>query len=146
MAPSKQKKILLYNSLDLYKIVLDIEKYPEFIPWCEASRIIENKNNIIIADLLIRYKYFNEKFRSFVKYNKNDLKISVEYTEGPLKTLFTNWKFNEINKKKTLVEFEIDFEFKFNPLQLLINNFYKVVENKMIQAFEKRAYDILKKN
>ena len=93
MAPSKQKKILLYNSLDLYKIVLDIEKYPEFIPWCEASRIIENKNNIIIADLLIRYKYFNEKFRSFVKYNKNDLKISVEYTEGPLKTLFTNWKF-----------------------------------------------------
>jgi len=144
MAPSKQKKILLYNSLDLYKIVLDIEKYPEFIPWCEASRIIENKNNIIIADLLIRYKYFNEKFRSFVKYNKNDLKISVEYTEGPLKTLFTNWKFNEINKKKTLVEFEIDFEFKFNPLQLLINNFYKVVENKMIQAFEKRAYDILK--
>tara|TARA_Y100000590_G_C15343396_1_gene872324 strand:+ start:267 stop:701 length:435 start_codon:yes stop_codon:yes gene_type:complete len=144
MAPSKQKKILLYNSLDLYKIVLDIEKYPEFIPWCEASRIIENKNNIIIADLLIRYKYFNEKFRSFVKYNKNDLKISVEYTEGPLKTLFTNWKFNEINKKKTLVEFEIDFEFKFNPLQLLINNFYKVVENKMIQAFEKRANDILK--
>ena len=144
MAPSKQKKILLYNSLDLYKIVLDIEKYPEFIPWCEASRIIENKNNIIIADLLIRYKHFNEKFRSFVKYNKNDLKISVEYTEGPLKTLFTNWKFNEINKKKTLVEFEIDFEFKFNPLQLLINNFYKVVENKMIQAFEKRAYDILK--
>ena len=144
MAPAKQKKILLYNSLDLYKIVLDIEKYPEFIPWCEASRIIENKNNIIIADLLIRYKYFNEKFRSFVKYNKNDLKISVEYTEGPLKTLFTNWKFNEINKKKTLVEFEIDFEFKFNPLQLLINNFYKVVENKMIQAFEKRANDILK--
>ena len=76
--------------------------------------------------------------------SKNDLKISVEYTEGPLKTLFTNWKFNEINKKKTLVEFEIDFQFKFNPLQLLINNFYKVVENKMIQAFEKRAYDILK--
>ena len=105
MPSSKQKKILNYNAKDLFNIVIDIEKYPEFIPWCKASRIIEKSENKITADLMIRYKSYNEKFRSFVYYNKNELNIEVQYTEGAIKNLTTNWKFKYLNEHKSLLIF-----------------------------------------
>ena len=145
MPTSNQKKILHYNSLDLFNIVLDIEKYPDFIPWCTGARIIENKNKKIIADLSITYKLFNESFRSFVHYDNKNKTILINYTEGPLKSLHTNWTFTEISKNKTLVNFDIDFEFKFSPLQLIVKKFYKIIEEKMMEAFENRANEILKK-
>ena len=145
MPKSNQKKILHFNSLDLFHIVLDIEKYPDFIPWCSGARIIENKNKKIIADLSITYKLFNESFRSFVEYNKKNKTILINYTEGPLKSLHTYWSFTEIDQNKTLVNFNIDFEFKFSPLQLIVRKFYKIIEEKMMEAFENRAIDILKK-
>ena len=144
MPNSKQQKILPYNSKDLFNIVIDIEKYPEFIPWCTASRIIKNEQNMIIADLKIRYKYLTKSFRSCVDYDKKKLKISVKYIEGPLKSLTTNWNFKKINNNKTLLKFDLNFEFKFNVFQKTIENFYKVLENKMILAFEKRACKLLK--
>tara|TARA_Y100000590_G_scaffold464379_2_gene633674 strand:+ start:351 stop:797 length:447 start_codon:yes stop_codon:yes gene_type:complete len=145
---SEQKRILPYKSNDLFNIVLDIEKYPEFLPWCTASRIIQDQNNQIIADLKIRYKLFNESFRSFVDYNNNSKFISVKYSEGPLKSLITDWNFEEIKENETLLKFYLNFEFKFNPFQKLIENFYNHLENKMINAFEKRAFILLnnKKN
>ena len=143
MLNSEQKKIINYNADQLFDIVLDIEKYPEFIPWCSASRIISNKNNLIIADLAIRYKFFNEKFRSYVIFNRNNLDISIEYTEGPLKSLFTYWEFKKIEDKKTLLKFSLNFEFKLSPLQKIAENFYNILEKKMIISFEDRAKNIL---
>ena len=144
MPSSTQQKILPYSSNDLFDIVLDIKKYPEFIPWCSASRIISKNNKRITADLLITYKLYNETFRSFVDYNKKDKIILVHYTEGPLKSLNTNWKFTELKDNRTLLNFDINFEFKFSPLQLLARNFYKIIEEKMMKAFENRAKEILK--
>ena len=66
MPSSKQEKILPYQAKDLFNIVIDIEKYPEFIPWCSASRIVSHENNQIIADLMIKYKYF---YRYFIVHN-----------------------------------------------------------------------------
>ena len=146
MPKSLQKKKLPYNSLDLFNIVIDIEKYPEFIPWCSASRIISTKDNLIIADLMISYKNFNESFRSYVNYDLNKRSIVVEYKDGPLKNLFNSWRFAEINKYETILIFEIEFELKFNLFQNVILKFYKMIENKMIDAFESRAKKILKIN
>ena len=66
MPKSRQRKIINYNANDLFNIVLDIESYPEFIPWCSNAEIISKKKNNLVADLIIRYKYFNETFRSYV--------------------------------------------------------------------------------
>jgi len=143
MPTSSQKRTLNYNVNDLFNIVLDIESYPNFLPWCSASRIIEKSDKLIIADLMIRYKFFNETFRSYVDFNVVDYIISVKYTEGPLKTLYTKWQFDKINNKKTLIKFDLNIKFKFSPFDYLLKGFYNSIEDKMINAFEKRASNIL---
>ena len=143
MPTSSQKRLLNYNADDLFNIVIDIEKYPDFIPWCSEINIINKKKNQIIADLKVSYKLFNETFRSYVKYNKKNLIITVEYTEGPLESLNTNWKFSKINNKKTFVHFDINLQFKVGLFNKILNIFFKNIEEKMIDAFENRAYKIL---
>tara|TARA_Y100000590_G_C15498252_1_gene930520 strand:- start:257 stop:694 length:438 start_codon:yes stop_codon:yes gene_type:complete len=145
MPGSSQQKILNYNAKDLYKLVLDIEKYPDFLPWCMDSRIISDNKSKIIADLVIQYKYFNGTFRSFVNYNNKDLTISIKYTEGPLKTLYTNWAFIKLKKYQTLIKFDVELRFKFIPFNKLLDRFYESIEDKIIINFEKRAAKILKK-
>ena len=143
MPGSSQRRTLNYNAEDLFNLVLDIENYPEFIPYCSASRIISKNNNKIVADLVIRYKFFNDTFRSYVEYDIKNLIISVKYSEGPLKSLYTNWKFNKLSKDKTLIIFDIEVNFKFNLLNKFLKNFYNYIENKLIVNFEKRADKIL---
>ena len=145
MPKSRQRKIINYNANDLFNIVLDIESYPEFIPWCSNAEIISKKKNNLVADLIIRYKYFNETFRSYVYFHKKDLIINVKYTEGPLKFLKTNWNFKKISKDKTEIIFDIDIKFKFSFFNNLLKSFFNMIESKMIKAFEKRAKDILSK-
>ena len=145
MPGSSQQKILNYNAKDLYKLVLDIEKYPDFLPWCMDSRIISDNKSKIIADLVIQYKYFNGTFRSFVNYNNKDLTISIKYTEGPLKKLYTNWAFIKLKKYQTLIKFDVELRFKFIPFNKLLDRFYESIEDKIIINFEKRAAKILKK-
>ena len=146
MPKSHQKKNLPYNAVDLFDIVIDIEKYSDFIPWCSKSKIISKKRNKIIADLVISYKFINETFRSYVDYDKKKLSIYINYTEGPLKSLITSWKFNKITNKKTEVIFDIEIKFKFWVFNNLLKKFFSQIEKKMINAFEKLAKDILSKN
>ncbi|PPR41592.1 MAG: Ribosome association toxin RatA [Alphaproteobacteria bacterium MarineAlpha5_Bin12] len=146
MPKSHQKKNLAYNAVDLFDIVIDIEKYSDFIPWCSKSKIISKKRNKIIADLVISYKFINETFRSYVDYDKKKLSIYINYTEGPLKSLITSWKFNKITNKKTEVIFDIEIKFKFWVFNNLLKKFFSQIEKKMINAFEKRAKEILSKN
>jgi len=146
MPKSHQKKNLPYNAVDLFDIVIDIEKYSDFIPWCSKSKIISKKRNKIIADLVISYKFINETFRSYVDYDKKKLSIYINYTEGPLKSLITSWKFNKITNKKTEVIFDIEIKFKFWVFNNLLKKFFSQIEKKMINAFEKRAKEILSKN
>ena len=145
MPRSRQRKTLSYSAKDLFDIVLDIESYPDFIPWCTNTRIISKEKDNLIADLIVNYKYFNETFRSFVKFNRSNYVISVDYTEGPLKFLKTNWKFKKIDNYKTEIIFDIDIKFKFSLFNSLLQNFFKMIEDKMIKAFEERAKDILSK-
>ena len=141
---SAREEFIEHNAKKLFDIVLDIEKYPEFIPWCQYMKIHSRKNNEIFADMYILYKFFlPQKLGSHVIFNKKKLNIKTIYIDGPLKDLKTIWNFEPINSKKTLVNFSIDFEFKKFLHQKLAEALYSFLENKMIDSFKKRANYIL---
>ena len=144
MKKSKREEIVFHSANKLFNIVLDIESYPEYIPWCTKMVVNKKNNNEIYADMFVKYKFIlTQKFGSYVKFNKNELKIQTSYIEGPLKDLKTNWEFEEISKNKSKIIFEVNFEFKNFIHQKLAETFYPLVENKMIESFKKRADNLL---
>ena len=144
MKKSKREEIVFHSANKLFNIVLDIESYPEYIPWCTKMVVNKKNNNEIYADMFVKYKFIlTQKFGSYVKFNKNELNIQTSYIEGPLKDLKTNWEFEEISKNKSKIIFEVNFEFKNFIHQKLAETFYPLVENKMIESFKKRADNLL---
>ena len=102
-----------YNAKELFDIVLDIEKYPDYIPWCKKINILKKNKNSIKANMIVNYKLLpTQQFISIVTYDEKNLLIKTQYIEGPLKNLDTIWKFVKIEKNKTIVNFNIKFEFK----------------------------------
>ena len=126
----------------LIEFVLDIEKYPEFIPFCLDSKVYDRKeeNNqiLIIADLTIGKGLFSDTYKSDVRFNKKDDTINVTNLDGPLKHLQNNWKFIE-NNNMTEVYFDVDFEIKNKFLNLLMEKSFEFGLNKIADAFQKRA-------
>ena len=126
----------------LIDFVLDIEKYPEFIPFCIGSKVHEIKDEVneikIIADLTIGKRPFVDTYKSDVRYDKKNDSIHVTNIDGPLKHLENNWKF--IQKDKfTEVQFEVDFEIKNKFLNLIMEKSFQFGLNKIADAFQKRA-------
>ena len=142
MSSSSIKKIIPCKKKDLIKMVLDIEKYPEFVPWCLEGRIHEkNESQDLIeikGDLKVGKRFLNETYTSLVLYYKEKDKILVTNIDGPLKHLQNEWKFKEINNQ-TQLEFDIDFELKNNLLNMIMKNSFNLGLNKIADAFEKRA-------
>ena len=129
----------------LIDFVLDIEKYPEFIPFCIDSKVYERNDHkdeiAIIADLTIGKKPFVDTYKSDVRYNKQDDTIHVTNIGGPLKHLENNWKF--IQKDKfTEVHFNVDFEIKNKFLDMIMTKSFQYGLNKIADAFQKRAEKI----
>ena len=130
---------------DLIDFVLDIEKYPEFIPFCLSSKVYEVKDDDkeikIIADLTIGKRPFVDTYKSDVRYNKSSNSIHVTNIDGPLKHLENNWKF--IQKENfTEVQFDVDFEIKNKFLNLIMTKSFEFGLNKIADAFQKRAEEI----
>ena len=144
MKNSQQELIINHEAKKLYNIVLDIEKYPEYIPWCQDVKIISKSKNMILAEMIVTYNYFlPQKFTSHVSYNSNKLFINTNYIKGPLKDLNTEWIFKKIDKKKTKVLFNIKFEFQKFLHQKLAELFFVLIEKKMINSFKERADELL---
>ena len=145
MPKASVKRIIDKKKDKLIEFVLDIEKYPEFIPFCLGSKVYERKeeNNkiFVIADLTIGKGAFRDTYKSDVRFNKNDDTINVTNLEGPLKHLQNNWKFIE-NKNMTEVYFDVDFEIKNKFLNLLMEKTFEFGLNKIADAFQKRAETI----
>ena len=123
-------------------MVLDIEKYPEFVPWCLEGKVHEkNESDDLIeikGDLKVGKRFLNETYTSLVLYYKEKDKILVTNIDGPLKHLQNEWKFKEINNQ-TQLEFDIDFELKNNLLNMIMKNSFNLGLNKIADAFEERA-------
>ena len=128
-------------------MVLDIEQYPQFVPWCLNGKIHEKKESEdfieIKADLKVGKKFINETYSSLVLYSKKKDLITVTDIKGPLKYLKNEWKFREINKK-TELDFSIDFELKNNFLNHIMKNYFNFGINKITDAFEQRALKLFK--
>ena len=146
--PKASVKRLIDNRKDkLIEFVLDIEKYPEFIPFCENSKIHEKNDDgdviNIIADLTIGKGLFKDTFKSDVKFNKKNDHIHVVNIEGPLNYMENNWKFvekgNLTNGYKTEVIFDIDFEIKNKFLNILMTKSFQYGLEKIADAFQERA-------
>ena len=129
-------------------MVLDIEKYPEFVPWCLDGKINNRKEGKdlieIKGDLKVGKSFLNETYSSLVVYHKNKDKILVTNLGGPLKFLENEWSFKEINNS-TQLDFNINFELKNNLLNAIMKRSFNMGLNKIAEAFEKRAMDIYKK-
>ena len=144
MKSSQQEIFLNHEAVDLYKIVLDIEKYPEFIPWCNKIIVKSRSKDELLADMFVSYKYFlPQKFTSHVFFNSTKLLINTNYIEGPLKDLKTEWYFEKLEENKTKILFNIKFEFHKFLHQKLAEFFFDLIENQMVDSFKKRADEIL---
>ena len=128
-------------------MVLDIDKYPEFVPWCLEGKIHEKKESEdlieIKADLKVGKKFLNETYTSLVLLHKKKDKIIVTNIDGPLKHLKNERKFKEINQA-TQLDFTIDFELKNNFLNSIMKRSFNLGLNKIADAFEKRALELFK--
>ena len=147
MPSASIKKEIPCSKEDLIKMVLDIEKYPEFVPWCLSGKIHEKKetNDIIEikADLKVGKRFLNETYTSLVHYHKSIDKIIVSNLGGPLSHLKNEWTFKEINNS-TQLDFYIDFELKNNLLNAIMKRSFNLGLKKIADAFEKRALELFK--
>ena len=142
MPKASVKRVIKNKKTKLIEFVLDIEKYPEFIPFCENSKVYERKDDgeiiNIIADLTIGKGLFKDTFKSDVKFYKTKDHLHVVNIEGPLRYMENNWKFVE-NGEFTEVFFDIDFEIKNQFLNILMTKSFQYGLEKIADAFQRRA-------
>ena len=133
---------------NLIEMVLDIEKYPEFVPWCLSGKIhtkIDKGNTLeITADLTIGKSFFNETYKSFVIYDKSAESIHVTNIGGPLRHLENKWNFRQTGDSSE-VDFHVDFELKNKILNILMIKAFDLGLKKIADAFEKRAKELFNK-
>ena len=145
MPKASVTRLIERDKAKLINFVLDIEKYPEFIPFCIDSKVYEKKEDDevvnIIADLTIGKKPFVDTYKSDVKYIKNQDLIHVTNIDGPLNYLENNWKFVQ-KDKFTEVIFDVDFEIKNKFLNIIMTKSFEFGLNKIADAFQKRAEDL----
>ena len=147
MSSATIKKIIPCKKKQLIEMVLDIEKYPEFVPWCIEGKI-EDKNEstdliTFKGDLKVGKSLLNETFSSHVSYYKEKDKIIVTNLDGPLKNLKNEWVFKEVNDD-TQLEFFIDFELKNPILNSIMKKSFELGLNKIAKSFEERAIKLYK--
>jgi coenzyme Q-binding protein COQ10 len=140
MPTHAEKRFLPYTPEQVFDLVADIERYPEFLPWCVGARIRERSDNVILGDLLIGWRMVREKFTSRVTLNRPG-RIDVEYAEGPFKYLKNHWLL-ERQPGGCLVDFYVDFEFRSRMLQSVIGALFNEAVKRMVSAFEKRAKEL----
>ena len=146
MPSASLKKEISCSKENLIKMVLDIEKYPEFVPWCLDGKIHNkiDKGNIveITADLTIGKSFFYDTYKSFVVYDKSLDSIHATNIDGPLKYLENKWFFKQVGKN-SVIDFYVDFELKNKVLNILMLKSFDIGLKKIANAFEKRANILL---
>ena len=142
MPKASVKRSIECNKTQLINLVLDIEKYPIFVPFCLDSKVYEKKEKgdliLIVADLTIGKGPFQDTYKSDVQFNKKKDSIYVTNLDGPLKHLENKWNFEQKNKI-TEVSFEVDFELKNSFLNIVMTKSFQFGLDKIADAFQKRA-------
>lgn len=139
MPTHAEKRAVPYTPEQMFELVADVERYPQFLPWCLACRIRRRPApDILIADLMIGFKVVREEFTSRVVLARPN-RIDVTYDQGPFRHLTNHWTFDDDGRGGCMIEFYIDFEFRSRTLQSLIGRLFNEAVQRMVNAFEKRA-------
>lgn len=126
----------------LFDLVADVARYPEFLPWCVATRVRKGGTDEgFEADMTIGFKVFRESFLSRIKLDRPN-RIDVNYVYGPFKYLTNKWIFEPQPNGHCIIDFHVDFEFRSHLLERLIGSVFTEAVHRMVSAFEKRAYDL----
>jgi coenzyme Q-binding protein COQ10 len=143
MPSHKETRHVPFSASDMFALVAAVEKYPEFLPWCQGARVrsreIAGDKEILLADLLIAYKMFRERFTSRVTADKAAMTVDADYVKGPFHHLDNHWHF-EPAENGCFVHFSVDFEFKSRTLEALIAGVFAKAVDRMVEAFIERAY------
>ncbi len=138
MPTHAEKRVLPYRPDQLYDLVAAVEHYPVFLPWCIGARIRERSETLLVADLIIGFKMFRERFTSRVTLDPTKQRIDVAYSDGPFKYLRNHWIFHP-HPQGCEIEFFVDFEFRNRILQKTIELLFSEAVRRMVAAFETRA-------
>lgn len=139
MPRHEEKRVVPFRPDQIFDLVADVERYPEFLPWCVGARIRSRQPALVVADLVIGYKMVRERFTSRVALDRDDLKIDVAYADGPFRYLENHWTFRE-HPAGCEIDFFVEFEFKSRLLQGIITVVFNEAVRRMVAAFEARAH------
>src|SRR6266852_2382249 len=144
MSQFATKRAVRHSAAEMFDLVADVERYPEFVPLCRSlkvrKRIPEPEGvEILVADMTIAYKFVHEAFTSRVTLDRPNLHILVEYLEGPFSRLENRWTFHPTGEKTREVELFLASEFNSRTLGLLMGTMFDAVFRRMAAAFERRA-------
>ena len=138
------KRRVRHAASDMFDLVADVEKYPEFVPLCSAMRVRSRSDKdggitVMVAEMTIAYKLIRQTFTSRATLDKPKLKILVEYLDGPFSRMQNRWAFHATGENACEVEFFIDYEFKSRTFAVLMGAMFETIFRRMAAAFEQRA-------
>jgi coenzyme Q-binding protein COQ10 len=143
MPTHSENRHMPYSADQMYALVADVALYPQFLPWCAAARIRSRTDHgtseEMLADLVISFKVFREKFGSRVVLFADEKKIDTEYLDGPFKYMKSNWAFEDVEGGGCTAKFFVDFDFKNAILQGIIGLVFNEAMQRIVRAFEERA-------
>ena len=141
----RDERRVRHNAVQMFDLVADVERYPEFVPLCKALKVRSRRpetdgRETLVADMTVGYKLIRETFTSRVGLDKLNLKLRVEYIDGPFSRLENLWTFrDEVEEEGSRVGFFIDYEFKSRTLGMLMGSMFDAAFRKFASAFEQRA-------
>jgi coenzyme Q-binding protein COQ10 len=146
MPTHSETKRLPYTAQQMYDLVADVQNYPEFLPWTAAARVraVEDMGDhqVMLADLVISFKVFRERFGSRVTLWPETKRIDTEYLDGPFRKMVSNWAFFDAEDGGCDVSFHVDFAFRSKLLETTATIFFNEAMQRVVRAFEQRANDL----
>ncbi len=146
MPTHSETRHLPFTAQQMYDLVADVEQYPQFLPWTAAARIRSTREDgnavVMLADLVISFKVFRERFGSRVTLYPEARKIDTEYLDGPFEKMVSNWAFQEADDGGCNVSFHVDFAFRNKLLQTTATIFFNDAMQRVVRAFERRAAEL----
>lgn len=136
---------LPFSAEQMFDLVADVERYPEFLPWVVATRVRSETEHELIADMLVGFKALREKFTSQVEKHRPDL-IRVHYVDGPLRDLDNTWGFRALGPNACELDFHVEFAFRNAMFERLAGQYFDSAFRKMVAAFETRAAELYGNN
>lgn len=133
-----ERKIVSYTAEQMFDLVADIERYPEFLPWCLAARTIRRDGSMTLYELVAGFRMVREKFTSKVIFDRPHT-IETSYVRGPMRHMRNSWRFTDLAEGGCEIEMDVDFEFRSRLMQKLIGALFHEAVMRMVASFEARA-------